>query len=104
MIGQMAGESKGRNPAHMFPRLARADCKEHALNTLEATEVPVIGALHGQVLGLGLELALAFDLRVASEDCQMSIPEAHYRTGGRRRRNDSSGPRGGSQPAPKNCS
>ena len=28
-------------------------------------------------MGLGLELALAFDLRVASEDCQLSIPEAH---------------------------
>ena len=49
---------------------------QRALNALEATEVPVIGALHGQAMGLGLELALAFDLRVASEDCQLSIPEA----------------------------
>ena len=60
MIGQMAGESKGQNPARMS-RLAER--LQSALNTLEATEVPVIGALHGQVLGLGLELALAFDLR-----------------------------------------
>ena len=74
MIGQMAGESKGQNPARMLRRLAER--LQSALNTLEATEVPVIGALHGQVLGLGLELALAFDLRVASDDCQMSIPEA----------------------------
>lgn len=74
MIGQMAGESNGQNPARMLRRLAER--LQSALNTLESTEVPVIGALHGQVLGLGLELALAFDLRVASEDCQMSIPEA----------------------------
>ena len=61
MIGQMAGESKGQNPARMLRRLAER--LQSALNTLEATEVPVIGTLHGQVLGLGLELALAFDLR-----------------------------------------
>ena len=58
----------------MLRRLA--DRLQDALNTLEATEVPVIGALHGQVLGLGLELALAFDLRVASDDCLLAIPEA----------------------------
>lgn len=74
MIGQLAGESTDRNPARSLRRMA--EHLQSALNTLEATEVPVIGALHGQVLGLGLELALAFDLRVASDDCQLSIPEA----------------------------
>ena len=73
MIGEMAGGAVGKNPARMLRRLAER--LQTALNRLEATEVPVIGALHGQVLGLGLELALAFDLRVASEDCLMSIPE-----------------------------
>ena len=74
MIGQMASESGEKNPARTFRRLAER--LQTALNLLEATEVPVIGALHGQVLGLGLELALAFDLRVASNDCLLSIPEA----------------------------
>ncbi len=63
-----------RNPARWLRRLASR--LQDALNSLEATELPVIGALHGQVMGLGLELALAFDLRVASQDCQLSIPEA----------------------------
>jgi enoyl-CoA hydratase/carnithine racemase len=49
---------------------------QYALNLIESTEVPVIGALQGQVLGLGLELVLAFDLRVASSDLTLSIPEA----------------------------
>jgi enoyl-CoA hydratase/carnithine racemase len=73
-LGQSLGSSPEANPARTLRRLA--DRLQDALNTLEATEVPVIGALHGQVLGLGLELALAFDLRVASDDCLLAIPEA----------------------------
>jgi enoyl-CoA hydratase/carnithine racemase len=49
---------------------------QDALDRIETTEVPVIGALQGQVLGLGLELALSFDLRVAADDLTLSIPEA----------------------------
>lgn len=62
------------NPARALRKLATR--LQDALNNIEALELPVIGALHGQVIGLGLEVALAFDLRVASSDCQLSIPEA----------------------------
>jgi enoyl-CoA hydratase/carnithine racemase len=64
------GVDRGRQVRRFAERL------QHALHTIEGTEVPVIGALHGQVLGMGLELALAFDLRVAAADLTMSIPEA----------------------------
>ncbi len=73
-LGGIMGAAEGRNPARMLRRLA--DRLQDGLNTLEATELPVIGALHGGVMGLGLELALAFDLRVATSDCQLSIPES----------------------------
>jgi enoyl-CoA hydratase/carnithine racemase len=73
-LGAIMGTSGSRNPARWIRRLA--DELQQALNTIEATELPVIGALHGGVMGLGLELALSFDLRVASHDCQLSIPEA----------------------------
>ncbi|MDZ4860821.1 MAG: enoyl-CoA hydratase/isomerase family protein [Candidatus Hydrogenedentes bacterium] len=53
-----------------------ADRLQHALHLIESTEVPVIGALHGQVIGLGLEIALSFDLRVCTPDCLFSIPES----------------------------
>jgi len=62
------------NPGRWARRFAER--LQHALHVIEATEVPVIGALHGQVLGMGLELALSFDLRVAAADVAMSIPEA----------------------------
>jgi enoyl-CoA hydratase/carnithine racemase len=65
---------EGVNPGRQVRRVAAR--LQHALDVIEATEVPVIGALQGQVLGLGLELALAFDLRVAAADLKLSIPEA----------------------------
>ena len=36
---------------------------------------PMIAAIHGYVLGSGLEIALFCDIRIASEDVQFSVPE-----------------------------
>jgi len=36
---------------------------------------PLIAALHGYVLGSGIEMALCCDIRVASEDVQFGLPE-----------------------------
>ncbi len=46
-----------------------------ALNRLESIEKPVIGALHGYVGGLGLELALACDARIAAAGTRLGMPE-----------------------------
>ena len=46
-----------------------------ALGRIEAIEKPVIAALHRYVPGLGLELALACDLRIATADCELGLPE-----------------------------
>jgi len=46
-----------------------------ALSRLESTEKPIIGALHGYVGGLGLELALACDARVAAAGTRLGMPE-----------------------------
>lgn len=73
-LAQLRAEADGQNPGRWLRRLAER--MQQTLNDIEATEVPVIGALHGKVIGLGLELALSFDLRVGAEDVLLSIPES----------------------------
>ncbi len=46
-----------------------------SLNRIESVEKPVIGALHGFVGGLGLELALACDARIAAVGARLGMPE-----------------------------
>ncbi len=46
-----------------------------SLDALERLEKPVIGALHGYVGGLGLELALACDARIAAAGTRLGMPE-----------------------------
>ncbi len=45
------------------------------LSALAQIEMPTIAVLHGFALGLGLELALACDLRLAAEDTLLGLPE-----------------------------
>ena len=42
---------------------------------MEALEKPVIAAMHGYCYGLGLELALAADFRIAAEGTQIALQE-----------------------------
>lgn len=49
---------------------------QSVVNRLERLELPVIALLQGYCLGLALEIALACDIRIASEECKMALPES----------------------------
>lgn len=40
--------------------------------------VPVVAALHGHVLGRGLDIALAADIRIAAESTRLGFPEVQH--------------------------
>ena len=65
-----------------FPEItARREGRQHAVqehtlyNRIDFFPVPTIAAIEGHCLGGGLELALACDLRVASESARLGLPE-----------------------------
>jgi len=45
------------------------------LTSLARLPMPTVALLNGACIGLGLELALACDLRLADEDCRLALPE-----------------------------
>lgn len=47
---------------------------DRALRILEQAEKVLICAMQGYALGGGLQLALACDIRIATEDCQLGLP------------------------------
>jgi len=58
------------------PSVARAVRWERDIWGLFLTlRQPLIAALHGYVLGSGVEMALCCDIRIASEDAQFGLPE-----------------------------
>lgn len=55
--------------------IASAWAPDRLDTAVEGLSKPVVGALHGYVLGGGLELALAFTIRLVSDDFQGGFPE-----------------------------
>ena len=70
--GADAAELKSLVPANAgsFVEKIHEVCKE-----IRALPVPVVARLHGAVIGAGLEIAAACDLRVAAEGTKFSMPE-----------------------------
>jgi enoyl-CoA hydratase/carnithine racemase len=75
----LASDASAQGGSGGGPDLARFRRFVHAsqasLDALERIEKPVIGALHGYVGGLGLELALACDARIAAVGTRLGMPE-----------------------------
>jgi enoyl-CoA hydratase/carnithine racemase len=51
---------------------------QDVFHRLARLQQPVIAALHGICIGMAFELALAADIRIASEDCIVGLPEIAF--------------------------
>jgi enoyl-CoA hydratase len=60
-------------PAPAFARKARFE--RDVWGRFLSIRQPVIAAMHGYVLGSGIEMSLCCDIRIASDDAQFGLPE-----------------------------
>lgn len=51
---------------------------QETFHRMARMQKPVIAALHGVCVGMALELALAADLRIATDDCVVGLPEIAF--------------------------
>jgi enoyl-CoA hydratase len=70
------GDLKYWREIHDAEQVSRAGREVFA--RIEQVSKPTIAAINGHVIGDGLALALAFDLRIASEKAEFRVPEVGY--------------------------
>jgi enoyl-CoA hydratase/carnithine racemase len=73
-FAMLAGDV-GSGGGERVPFRAQVGEMQALVTRLEAVEKPIIAAMHRYVPGLALEVALACDFRIASEDCELGLPE-----------------------------
>lgn len=74
----------GRDTAVLGKRVTGLSDFEHLSRSLKSklammdTQKPIIVALHGHVIGGGLQNALKADIRIAADDTRMQLPEINW--------------------------
>jgi enoyl-CoA hydratase/carnithine racemase len=71
-FAMLAADVEGRE---RVPFRAQVGEMQALVTRLETVEKPVIAAMHRYVPGLALEVALACDIRIATADCELGLPE-----------------------------
>jgi len=77
-LGMLVGRFTGDTAAGGAPIRSDIHKYQHYLNRLEIIEIPIICALHGAVFGMAMELALACDFRLMSDDCDWGLFELKF--------------------------
>jgi enoyl-CoA hydratase/carnithine racemase len=78
-LGVLQSSGESLTPEMLLPvEGSVANFFQHAAYVWREVPVPVICALHGNVFGAGLQIALAADLRYATADCRLSVMEINW--------------------------
>jgi len=77
-LGTLVGRYMGDQAAGGAPIRADIHQFQQYLNRLESIEIPIVCAIHGGIFGMALELALACDFRLMSDDCTWGLPELQF--------------------------
>jgi len=72
LLTQVFGATQSSPFLHLHHQL------QDTFHRMSRLHQPVIAAMHGVCVGMALELALAADIRIASEDCVMGLPEIAF--------------------------
>lgn len=72
LLAEILGASRATPFSHLHHRL------QDTFHRLARLSQPVIAALHGACIGMAFELALAADIRIASEECIVGLPEIAF--------------------------
>lgn len=72
LLGEVMQSSRTTPFSHLHHQL------QDVFHRIERLRQPVIAALHGTCIGMAFELALAADIRIASEDCVLGLPEIAF--------------------------
>ncbi len=72
LLAEVFGATQGTPWLHLHHQL------QDVFHRMARLHQPVIAALHGVCIGMALELALAADLRVVTEDCVLGLPEIAF--------------------------
>ncbi|MGE3622102.1 MAG: crotonase/enoyl-CoA hydratase family protein [Acidimicrobiia bacterium] len=78
LLAAMAGARSGATPGDAPAGGAGTDLAQRAVRCWRELAVPVVAALHGPVLGGGLQVALGADLRVVHPDASLGILELRW--------------------------
>lgn len=76
VLGQESTPPQKRDTARLATSLRRHIAEfQDCVSAIERCEKPVIVALHGHTIGLGIEIALCCDVRVCAADTQFAVKE-----------------------------
>jgi enoyl-CoA hydratase/carnithine racemase len=72
LLMEVLGATKQTPFLHLHHQL------QETFHRMSRMHQPVIVAMHGMCIGMALELALAADIRIATEDCTVGLPEIAF--------------------------